>query len=86
MRGGGKNLHDVFVNVDGALEIAVRSRKPKAVALVKWLVKKGVEKLQEEDQIQTEEKDAAIALLNDDLDPGAAQGARCEQATCRFGA
>ena len=63
-----KNPHNAFVNLDSALEIAVRSRKPKAVALVKWLVKKSVEKLQEEHQIQTEEKDAAIALLNDDLD------------------
>ena len=68
MRGGGKNPHDAFVNLDSALEIAVRSRKLKAVALVKWLVKKGLEKLQEDHQIQTEEKDAAIALLNDDLD------------------
>ena len=42
MRGGSKNLHDAFVNLDSALEIAVRSRKPKAVALVKWLLKKGV--------------------------------------------
>ena len=70
-----KNPHDAFVNLDGALEIAVRSNKPKAVALVKWLSKKGVEKIQDkhqraitEHQIQTEEKDAAIALLNDDLD------------------
>ena len=63
-----KNPHDAFVNLVSALEIAVRSRKPKAVALVKWLVKKGVEKLQEEHQIQIEGKDAAIALLNDDLD------------------
>ena len=35
MRGGGKNLHYDFVNLDSALEIAVRFRKPKAVALVK---------------------------------------------------
>ena len=63
-----KNSHDAFVNLDSALETAVRSRNPRAVALVKWLGKKGVEKLQEEHQIQTEEKDAAIALLNDDLD------------------
>ena len=35
MRGGGINLHDAFVNLDGALEIAVGSNKPKAVALVK---------------------------------------------------
>ena len=68
MRGDGKNSYDAFVNLGSALEIAVRSRKPRAVALVKWLGKKGVEKLQEEHQIQTEEKDAAIALLNDDLD------------------
>ena len=67
-----KNPHDAFVNLDSALKIAVRSRKPKAVALVKWLSKKGVEKIQDEHQraitehqIQTEEKDAAIALLND---------------------
>ena len=66
--GKSKNPHDAFVNLDSALEIAVRSRKPKAAALVKWLSKKGVEKLQEKHQIQTEEKDAAIALLNDDLD------------------
>ena len=63
-----KSPHDAFVNLDDALEIAVRSNKPKAVALVKWLSKKGVEKIQEEHQIQTEEKDAAIALLNEDLD------------------
>ena len=50
MRGGGKNPHDAFVNLDSALEIAVRSRKLKAVALVKWLYKKGVEKIQDEHQ------------------------------------
>ena len=47
--------------------MAVRSKKPKAVALVKWLTKKGVEKIQEEHQQAIEKKDAAIALLNDDL-------------------
>ena len=45
MRGGSKNPHDAFVNLDG--EIAVRSNKPKAVVLVKWLSKKGVEKIEE---------------------------------------
>ena len=50
MRGGGINRHDAFFNLDGALEIAVRSNKPKAVALVKWLSKKGVEKIQDEHQ------------------------------------
>ena len=63
-----KNPHDVFVNLDGAIYIATNSKKEKAAALISWLVKKGVEKLQEEHQMQIEGKDAAIALLNDDLD------------------
>ena len=53
--------------MDGSIEMAVRSIKPKAVALVKWLTKKGIEKIQEEHQQAIEKKDAAIALLNDDL-------------------
>ena len=32
MRGGGINPHDAFVNLDGALEIAVRSGFPKKVS------------------------------------------------------
>ena len=64
---GGKNPHDAFVNLDGAVYIATNSKKEKAAALISWLVKKGVEKLQEEHQTQIEENDAAIALLNDDL-------------------
>ena len=63
-----KNSHDVFVNLDGAIYIATNSKKEKAAALISWFVKKGVEKLQEEHQVQIEGKDAAIALLNDDLD------------------
>ena len=61
--------------------MAVRSKKPKVVALVKSISKRGVEKIQEEkdNQIQAlehtnekhqqciEEKDTTIALLNDDL-------------------
>ena len=43
-----KNPHDAFVNLDGAIYIATNSKKEKAVALISWLVKKGVEKLQEE--------------------------------------
>ena len=58
-----KNPHDAFVNLDGALEIAVRSRKPKAVALVKWLAKKGVEKLQEDHQKAIEERDTRIQAI-----------------------
>ena len=37
----------MFATPNGAIEIAVQSHKPKAVALVKWLSKKGVEKIQE---------------------------------------
>ena len=47
-----KNSHDIFINLDSAIEIAVRSKKPKAVALVKWLTKKGIEKTQKEHQHQ----------------------------------
>ena len=61
-----KNPPDIFINLNGSIEIAVRSKKPKAVALVKWLTKKGMEKIQEEHQQVIEEKDATIALLNDD--------------------
>ena len=58
-----KNPHDAFVNLDSALEIAVRSRKPKAVVLVKWLAKKGVEKLQEDHQKAIEERDRRIQAI-----------------------
>ena len=64
----GQNWHDAFVSLDSAIEIVTRSRKPKAVELNKWLVKKGVEKIQEDHQQAIEEKDSALALLNDDLD------------------
>ena len=74
MRGGGKNPQDAFVDLEGALEIVVRSRKPKAVELTKWLTRKGVEKVVEEHQKAVQEKqkaidekDMQIALLDDDL-------------------
>ena len=67
MLGSGKNLHGIFINFDGAIEIAIRSKKTKAVELVKWLTKKGVEKIQEEHQLVIDEKDATRALINDDL-------------------
>ena len=47
--------------------MAVQCKNPKAVALVKWLAKKGVEKIQEEHQHVIEEKNAALPLINDDL-------------------
>ena len=45
----------------------MRSRKPKAVELVKWLTCKGVEKVAEEHQKAIDEKDMQITLLDDDL-------------------
>ena len=60
MRGGGKNPHDAFIDLKGALEIVVRSKKSKAVELTKWLTRKGVEKV-------VEEKDMQLALLSNDL-------------------
>ena len=62
-----KNPHDIFVTLDGAIYIASNSKKEKASALILWLVKKGIEKIQEEHQQAIEKKDAALALLNDDL-------------------
>ena len=50
-----QNDHDAFVDLEGALDIVVRSRKPKAVKLVKWLTHKGVEKVVEEHQKAIEE-------------------------------
>ena len=40
--------------------MAVRSKKVKAVILVKWLTKKSAEKIQEEHQQAIKEKDATI--------------------------
>ena len=67
MRGGGVNPHDVFLSLDAALDVAVKWKKTKAVELVKWLVKKGVDKIVEEHQLMIEEKDTQLALVNDDL-------------------
>ena len=46
--GRSENPHNMFTTLNGAIEIAVRSKKPNAVALVKWLAKKVVEEIQEE--------------------------------------
>ena len=44
------NPHDIFIGMYSSIEMALRSKKPKAVALVKWLTKKGIEKIQEKHQ------------------------------------
>ena len=58
-----KNPHDIFINLDGSTETAARSKKPKAIALVKWLTKKGVEKIQEERQQAITDRDNIIQAL-----------------------
>ena len=58
-----KNPHDIFINLDGSIEMAVQSKKPKAVALVKWLTKKGVEKILEEHQQAITGRDNQIQAL-----------------------
>ena len=70
-----KNPHDIFINLDDSIEMTVRSKKPRAVALVKWLTKKGVEKITEEHQQAIEEKDnqvqshqQKIFRLNEEID------------------
>ena len=61
--GRAKNPHDIFINLDSAIETAVCSKKPKAIALVKWLTKKGVEKMQEEHQQAITDRNNQIQAL-----------------------
>ena len=53
----------LFINLDGSIEMAVRSKKPKAVTLVKWLSKKGVEKIQEDHQLAIQDHDNQITAI-----------------------
>ena len=62
-----QNDHNALVGLEAAFEIVLRSRKPKAVELVKWLTRKGVENVAEEHQKFIDEKDMQIALIDDDL-------------------
>ena len=67
--------HDIFISLTGALYVTVNSRKDRAKALKKHILKdlapRGfdarIEGIQEKHQQAIEEKDATIALLNDDL-------------------
>ena len=45
-----KSSHDIVINLDGSIEMVIQSKKLKAVVLVKWLTKKGIEKIQGEHQ------------------------------------
>ena len=40
--GGGKNLQNVIIDLRGAIEMAIQSKKPEEIALVKWSYKNGV--------------------------------------------
>ena len=50
MLGGIKNMQDVFATVDCTIKVTIQFCKPKAVALIKELSKKGTENIQEEYQ------------------------------------
>ena len=55
-----KNPHDILINQDSAIETAVCSKNSKAV---KWLTKKGKEKIQEEHQQAITGRDNQIKAL-----------------------
>ena len=67
MLGSGKNPHDIFIDLDASIVMVVRANKLKTVALVKWLSKRDVEKIQKKRQQAIEERDAELTLLKDDL-------------------
>ena len=61
--GRAKSFHDIFIHLNDPIEMAARSEKPKAVALVKRLTKKGIEKIQEEhEQAMTDRNNQIEAL------------------------
>ena len=68
--------HDIFISLTNALYVTVNSRKVKGKALKKHILKdivpRGfdarIEETQEKHQQVIKEKDATIALLNDDLE------------------
>ena len=67
--------HDIFISLTDALYVVVNSRKDKGKVLKKHIlnniVPRGfderIEKIQEKHRQAIEEKDATIAMLNDDL-------------------
>ena len=67
--GRAKNPDDIFINLDSATETDVRSKKVEAVALVKWLTKKDVEKIQEDHQqavISRDDQIQALEFMNEE--------------------
>ena len=54
----------MFAMLDGAIEIAVQCKKPKAALLVKWLTKMGVGEIQEEHQQAITDHDIIYKLFH----------------------
>ena len=75
--GGEIKWHELFVSLVGTINIAVKSNKPKAVALAQMLSKK-VLKIQEEDQRTIAEHVESRILLKDDLLDSAEQLHLCQ--------
>ena len=67
--------HDIFISLTGVLYVVVNSQKDKGKAIKKHILKDivpcgfdvRIEEIQEKHQQPIKEKDAAIALLNDDV-------------------
>ena len=67
--------HDIFILLAGTLYVIINSQKDRGKTLKEYILKdivpRGfdarIEEIQEKHQQAIEEKDAAIALLNDDL-------------------
>ena len=67
--------HDIFISLTGDLYVVVNSQKGKGKALKKHILRRHcttgvdlrIEEIQEKHRQTIEEKDATIALLNDDL-------------------
>lgn len=62
--GGGENPYGIFINFDGATEMAAPSNNSIAFVLVKCLYKKDMEKIQEGHQQAIEEYEQVVALLD----------------------
>ena len=64
--------HDDFLSVNGVTTILLNSRKPKARKVAAWLIRdiipRGFNVIITEKQQTIEDKDNALALLNDELD------------------
>ena len=70
-----QNSTDIFLSEDGIIYVIINSKKSKCKELTKWLINRGIKDIIEEKRLAItekdlviEEKDNALAMLNDDLD------------------